>query len=102
MTSAAQRRKFEVITPPDEFDLLKDDHYNRIIPIIIAWIIWMSGIFVFGDRIDERERRRFHLAPDPDPQGAEPAHERGDVGHEVQALHDAGIQIGRASCRERV
>src|SRR5205823_9221923 len=62
---------------PDELNLLKDDHYNRIIPVNIAWIIQEAGILVFGDRIHESERRRVYLASDPDSQGPQPAHRRG-------------------------
>src|SRR5438093_6980979 len=91
MTSAAQRRKFEVIMPPDELNLLKDDHYNRIIPVNIAWIIQEAGILVFGDRIHESERRRVYLASDPDSQGPQPADRRGAARNAVQALHDAWL-----------
>jgi len=35
-TRAIQRRRFEFIAASEEYNCIKDDHYNRIVMILIA------------------------------------------------------------------
>src|SRR5437763_6309572 len=96
-TRAAHRRKFEFIIASKEPNRCKDDHYNRIIMVFIAWIIWRAGILILGDRIDGRERqrealgRRVRLARDPALQASPPPVDGRAPRHAAQGLHAPGV-----------